>query len=213
MLGAALVVLRHDGGTTIVAAPEAEEGAIVLASAPLEGGEDAVTAIASSMPLSRRRTPDKTVRARSGTAVKGMVLRLGARGLGMLSQQDTLDLLKEGEEASEIVLPVGSRIGRVWAKVAASDGLTVLLAFGERIRARLKVTRIVSGNGQHTLAAATGVKYSPWPVQAAPCWFVAESVEVVDASDRDFLFNHGGEWQPGFTRGQASWIGFRYEQD
>jgi hypothetical protein len=207
MLGAALVVLRHEGGTVAVGAPDADEGAIVIAAAPLDGAEEAVALVPA--PADRAHVSAVGHRLRNaGTEGSGMLLRLGSQGLGVLSQQATLDVLQDCEDASEIILPVGSRVGRAWQDVAATDGLTVLLSFGEHVRARLKVTRIVS-NGPETPFGATGVKQNPWPMETAPSWFVADAIEFLDATDRDFLFRHGGEWRRGFTLSQSSWIGYR----
>jgi hypothetical protein len=203
MLGAALGALRDDGGTLAVAAPNAREGAIVVASEPLTGAVKALGSVAASTERARVQSRERFPRSRNRSPrdeATGMLLRLGADGLGALTQQQTLDSLAECENHSEIILPVGSRVGREWEIVAAKAGLTVLLAFGGRIRAELVVTRIVS---------SAGISCNPWPVAAAPHWFVGESLRLLDASDHDFLFWHGSEWQPGFTSSQSSWIRYR----
>lgn len=227
MFGAALGMLRERGGTVAVGAPDALEGAITIPARPLGDARDAVShlvcpgkqtgcAVAttkgpSTVARGEPRGVERRRRGRPSPMIDGagMVLRLGEAGIGVLTQERTLETLASELAESAIVLPVGTRIGPVWAAAAEARGLTVLLAFGRRIRARLNVTKIIASKRADTPVSATGCTRNPWPLDAARNWFVADDVQFIDRADTDYLFQHSGEWRRGFTAGQSAWIRFR----
>src|SRR5207249_7171982 len=112
-MGAALAVLRARSATQGVG--DATEGTIVIAN-PAELGvlankiRDVVSGLrASSRPAARPSTRSRTTADHSDCAL----LRLGAAGLGRLTQHDTLAALRGQQSEGQLVFPVGATaIGR-----------------------------------------------------------------------------------------------------
>lgn len=209
-MGAALAVLRARNATQGVG--EATEGTIVIANPAELGG------LASSIrDAISRLCPSRRPATRPGTSSKSLVedsncalLRLGAAGLGVLTQNDTLEALRGQQSEGEIVFPVGVvAIGRQWIQKAATTGFWLLVAYG-RLRVALHVVEIIGkGRAQMTpKEMVLGDNRDPWPrVEKSEYWLRCD--ELLDDLDLPLTVvstRQDGNWTVGVPRNQSAWL-------
>jgi hypothetical protein len=214
-VSAALAVLRARSATRGVG--NATEGTIVIAN-PAELGVTARTIRDAVSGLRPSRQPTACPSTRSRTTAHDTdcaLLRLGAAGLGVLSQGDTLAALRGQHSEEEIIFPVGViAIGRQWIERAATAGFWLLVSYG-RLKLALHVVQII-GKGR---AAPTskemvlGANRDPWPaVEQSEYWLRCD--ELLDDFDLPLTVvstRQAGSWTAGVPRNQSAWLAVRID--
>lgn len=212
-LGAALAVLRIRGATQGVG--DDTEGTIVIAN-PAELGVLAcsIREGVSGLCANRRSTARPSTRSRSVVGDADCVLlRLGAAGLGVLTQNDTLEALRGQRSEAEIVLPVGViAIGRQWIERATTTGFWLLVAYG-RLKLALHVVEIL-GKGRTELTPkemVLGANRDPWPgVEQSEYWLRCDQLlDDLDVPLTVVSTRREGHWTVGVPRNQSAWLAAR----
>jgi hypothetical protein len=209
-IGAALAVLRDRGATQGVG--DATEGTIVVAN-PAELGALAhkVPSVVLGLHLSARSPARPNTRSRSTEDdADCALLRLGAAGLGILTQNDTLEALRGQQSEGEIVFPVGViAVGARWIQRAATKGFWLLVAYGH-IKLALHVVEISGkGRSEPTLKKVVlGVNRDPWPgIEQSEYWLRCD--ELIDDLELPLTVvstRRRGCWMPGVPRNQSAWL-------
>jgi hypothetical protein len=212
-IGAALAILRVRSATQGVG--DATEGTIVIAN-PGELGalankiRDVVSGLrASGQPAARPSTRSRITADHSDCAL----LRLGAAGLGILTQDDTLEALRGQQSEGEIVFPVGvMAIGRQWIERAATTGFWLLVAYG-RLKLALHVVEII-GSGRTDLTpkeVVLGTNRDPWPgVEHSEYWLRCDQLlDNLDLPVTVVNTRQGGAWTAGVPQNQTAWLAAR----
>jgi hypothetical protein len=212
-MGAALAVLRARGASQGVG--DATEGTIVIANpAQLGGLACSIRDVVSRRRESRRPAARPSTRSRSlGEDANCALLRLGAAGLGVLTQNDTLEALRGQQSEGEIVFPVGVvAIGRQWIQQAAKTGLWLLVAYG-RLKLALHVIEII-GKGRTALTPkeiVLGDNRDPWPgVEKSEYWLRCDQLlDDLDLPLTVLSTRHEGSWTAGVPHNQSAWLAAR----
>jgi hypothetical protein len=212
-IGAALAILRVRSATQSVG--DATEGTIVIAN-PRELGalankiRDVVSGLrASGRPAARPSTRSRITADHSDCAL----LRLGAAGLGILTQHDTLEALCGQQSEGEIVFPVGvMAIGRQWIERATTTGFWLLVAYG-RLKLALRVVEII-GSGRTELTpkeVVLGANRDPWPgVERSEYWLRCDQLlDNLDLPVTVVNTRQGGAWTAGVPQNQTAWLAAR----
>jgi hypothetical protein len=215
---AALAVLRIQGATQGIG--DVTEGTIVIAD-PSQLG-DLVPRIREVMAglAARTRPSHRAPRVRRNTSSDEnscAVLRLGAAGLGVLSEERTLSALRGQESEGQIVFPVGVKaIGSQWIERAATKGFWLLIAYG-RLKLALRVAQII-GVGRRELTPkemVLGANRDPWPsVEQSEYWLRCdELLDDLDLPATTVSTRRGDTWVPGMPRNQTAWLTARINDE
>jgi hypothetical protein len=212
---AALAVLRARNATLGIG--HAAEGTIIIAN-PAELGALVGSIRDTVSGLSGSHQPAARPSARSRTIVHDAhcaLLRLGAAGLGVLSQNDTLAALRGQHSEGEIIFPVGViAIGRQWIDRAAAGGFWLLVAYG-RLKLALHVAEMI-GHGRTALTPkelVLGANRDPWPaVEQSEYWLRCdELVEDFDLPVTVVSTRQTRRWTPGVPGNQSAWLAARID--
>jgi hypothetical protein len=221
-MAACIGALRRRGETILVGDPA--EGVIVIVKPRALAAQALASAGASpppsaSPPPAPSAPPPMTARAprATGALPKGAdaaLLRLGKRGLKVLSQEQTLHALSGQAPQDDILLPLGiGTVGRGWIEAAQSGGFWLLVAWGE-IRLALHVVAIV-GNGRRKPTPREDIaacSHDAWPmIAASEYWLVSDELLIFD---HPYPFSaiqtlQAGAWTAGVPASQAAWLHVR----
>ena len=215
---AALAVLRVQGATQGVG--DGTEGTIVIAD-PSQLGDlvPRIWEVVANFPASSRLAY-RALRVRRNTSSDEndcAVLRLGAAGLSVLSEEDTLSALRGQQSERQIIFPVGVRaIGRQWMERAARKGFWLLIAYG-RLKLALRVAEIV-GVGRRELTPkemVLGANRDPWPsIEQSDYWLRCdELLDDLDLPATTVSTRRGDTWVPGMPRNQTAWLTARINDE
>ena len=224
-LAALLDYLRSRGMTTGIG--DEREGTIVLAD-PSQMMPDVLAAVRRvaenevATAAMRPRASGKAPTTRTGAAARtcaeeadGLVLRLGARAFGRLTQSDTIAaILGQADVEGVVLLPVESRIADKWGLQAEERGLQLLLAHGRDLSVLLHVSRVVSDGGRPIpKSEVLGEAADPWPrIESARYWVEAHAAEAIARSAEEAIrTNQDNAWKPGLPPNQTALIRFRWK--
>jgi hypothetical protein len=138
-----------------------------------------------------------------------IILRLGKKGLGNLSKQDTIELTRHSfNEEGECWLPLPSKsLAKFKSNLDQVNG-RLYLADGPSLRMGLVVGGCcIDDSGQTPYPG----EMNPWPqLQEAHGWL--KLVALDDREITEFQVRHGDEWRNGFTCGQTSRLWARVDE-
>jgi hypothetical protein len=206
LLAACLGALHYEGQTLVAGDDGGLEGGIHLSCIRVGLPAELEAVVHAGMAVKSVRPPEDEENS-------GMLLRLGAEGLGRFTQDDTLArVLDQLETEGGTVVPLGvQRISSATIQRAEREGLRVLLAHDGFAQIELHVDALRGhGKGQPSRSIVWGDREDMWEGIESPYWAFAVAIRKIDRSVSDLLFRHGREWRPGFTNCQSAWLHFRY---